>query len=81
MTSSFFQHKGFILDFKAGFPNDIGLIQLSEPVDLAKHGLEPISLPEGHEDFSGAPCYITGWGKTKAGKAPSNREDTRIAFH
>lgn len=49
------------------FRNDIGLVRLSDPVDLAgaNANLQTICLPEPHMDFSKARCIATGWGETE----------------
>ena len=62
-----FQHEDFSYDFNKGYPNDIGLIRLSTPVDLEAHGLQIISAPQPSDNFTDAECYITGWGSTTSG--------------
>jgi len=62
----FLTNGDFILDMKAGYPNDIALIRLPEPVPMQKYGLITIDLPTAHDDFYSADCYITGWGITEA---------------
>lgn len=49
--------------------NDVGLIRLQEPVELAPH-INVACLPAQGESFDTAKaCYATGWGKDKFGKA------------
>jgi len=51
--------------FADGFPNDVGLIELSEPFETSDKIDIIEMLPEGDSNtFAGEDCTITGWGKT-----------------
>ena len=47
-----------------GTPNDIAILRLERPVNLTSSNIEIATLPNITEEFVGAQCYITGWGKT-----------------
>ena len=50
--------------FGAGIPNDIGLVELAWPADLANPHIGLAVLPRRGEDFAGTPhCWIAGWGR------------------
>lgn len=47
----------------AGFPNDIALLKLSDPI--TRDGFrQPICLADSDETFRNVDCFITGWGRT-----------------
>lgn len=55
------EYQGFL----AGFPNDIGLIELDGSFELTDKINVIEMLPEGDSNtFAGDDCTITGWGKT-----------------
>jgi len=59
MTSRFlFQHEAYDGN-GAGFPNDIALIKLAEPLELDSYR-RPICLAESDDTFLGDNCFITG---------------------
>ena len=46
------------------WPNDIGILKLSEPLALSKT-IQPMCLPsEDFKPFEGEMCFVSGWGKT-----------------
>lgn len=47
----------------AGFPNDIALLKLSDPITRDGYR-QPICLADTDETFKGDNCFITGWGRT-----------------
>merc|ERR1712142_168187 len=50
-----------------GFPNDIALVELSEPAVMGEF-VKTIEMADSDEGFAGEPdCYVTGWGRTKGG--------------
>ncbi|XP_061168955.1 chymotrypsinogen A-like [Saccostrea echinata] len=49
-----------------GLPNDIALVQLSQPVNLAGHYVRTACLPQKDDVFTDTDhCYISGWGYTQ----------------
>ena len=51
-------------DGNQGFPNDIALIELSEPAHVESNFVEIVPMAAEGADFVGSTCYITGWGVT-----------------
>lgn len=47
--------------------NDIGLLILDEPVNLAEN-IQTVCLPPQNENFDNSNCYASGWGKDNYGK-------------
>ena len=52
---------------------DIGLVKLSEPVDVAKPPLNPICLAEKHKAFINENSVVAGWGATSEGGSLSSK--------
>ncbi|XP_064611633.1 LOW QUALITY PROTEIN: transmembrane protease serine 9-like [Liolophura sinensis] len=46
-----------------GFPNDIALIKFSRPFPVNDHIKPVVMASEMNNDFAGAKCAISGWGK------------------
>ncbi|XP_022235836.1 tryptase delta-like, partial [Limulus polyphemus] len=46
------------------YDEDIAMMRLSEPVKLTEF-VQPICLPKENEEFQGAECTATGWGKVE----------------
>ncbi|XP_056022442.1 chymotrypsinogen B-like [Ostrea edulis] len=47
-------------------PNDIAMVQLSQPVNVTGHYVRTACLPRGDDVFSDVDrCYISGWGYTQ----------------
>ena len=57
-------HSGWDNDYMNGFPNDIALIEVNNPMDLSGSFAKPIKMANAGQDFQGSTCYITGWGLT-----------------
>ncbi|XP_076308431.1 testisin-like [Tachypleus tridentatus] len=53
------------------YDEDIAMMRLSEPVKLSEY-VKPICLPQQHEEFEGAECVATGWGKVEYDIKPVN---------
>merc|ERR1719414_1495251 len=65
-------HPGFGRGGRA-MPNDIALIQLSEPVDLSNPFVSTIQMADHMENFEGnKQCFITGWGTLVGGGRTPN---------
>ncbi|EZA61689.1 hypothetical protein DMN91_003623 [Ooceraea biroi] len=56
-------------EFYAGtLANDIAILKLDHDVDFGKNPhISPACLPDKHDDFTGARCWTTGWGKDAFG--------------
>ncbi|XP_043282097.1 uncharacterized protein [Venturia canescens] len=56
-------------EFYAGtLYNDIAILTLDHEVDFEKNPhISPACLPDKHDDFTGARCWTTGWGKDAFG--------------
>ncbi|XP_008544250.1 uncharacterized protein LOC103568970 isoform X2 [Microplitis demolitor] len=56
-------------EFYAGtLYNDIAILKLDHDVDFEKNPhISPACLPDRHDDFTGARCWTTGWGKDAFG--------------
>ncbi|CAD6224754.1 GSCOCT00005536001.2-RA-CDS [Cotesia congregata] len=56
-------------EFYAGtLYNDIAILKLDHDVDFEKNPhISPACLPNPHDDFTGARCWTTGWGKDAFG--------------
>ncbi|XP_057651223.1 uncharacterized protein LOC130890855 [Diorhabda carinulata] len=56
-------------EFYAGtLYNDIAILRMDKPVDWSKHPhISPACLPHPREDYTGARCWTTGWGKDAFG--------------
>uniref|UniRef100_A0AAR5PZF9 Phenoloxidase-activating factor 2 n=1 Tax=Dendroctonus ponderosae TaxID=77166 RepID=A0AAR5PZF9_DENPD len=56
-------------EFYAGtLANDIAVLRMSTPVDWTKHPhISPACLPHPQDDYTGARCWTTGWGKDAFG--------------
>uniref|UniRef100_A0A240PP32 Phenoloxidase-activating factor 2 n=1 Tax=Anopheles atroparvus TaxID=41427 RepID=A0A240PP32_ANOAO len=52
---------------KASLANDIALLVLTEPFELAAN-LQPICLPPKGQSFDTSKCFASGWGKNIFGK-------------
>ncbi|XP_043676080.1 uncharacterized protein LOC122632874 isoform X1 [Vespula pensylvanica] len=57
-------------EFYAGtLYNDIAILKLDHPVDFDKNPhINPACLPNKRDDFNGARCWTTGWGKDAFGE-------------
>jgi len=60
-------HPNWSNDPSRGFPNDIAIIELLFAADTNSQFISTIALPSATQDFVGAECYITGWGRTYGG--------------
>ncbi|XP_064480504.1 plasma kallikrein-like isoform X1 [Ornithodoros turicata] len=49
--------------FRVGGEYDYCLVRLSEPVNFTEY-IGPVCLPEPEEDYAGAMCTTSGWGRT-----------------
>ncbi|XP_059149764.1 tryptase-like [Physella acuta] len=56
-------HSDYVLNDR----NDIALMKLDRPVNLADPYVQHICLPSPNEDFSGQVCVATGWGDMHEG--------------
>ncbi|XP_043504915.1 uncharacterized protein LOC122525937 [Polistes fuscatus] len=56
-------------EFYAGtLYNDMAILKLDHPVDFDKNPhINPACLPDKRDDFNGARCWTTGWGKDAFG--------------
>ncbi|KAL1517378.1 hypothetical protein ABEB36_001148 [Hypothenemus hampei] len=56
-------------EFYAGtLANDIAILRLATPIDWTKHPhISPACLPHPQDDYTGARCWTTGWGKDAFG--------------
>ncbi|XP_066249867.1 uncharacterized protein [Euwallacea similis] len=56
-------------EFYAGtLANDIAILRMNTPVDWTKHPhISPACLPHPQDDYTGARCWTTGWGKDAFG--------------
>jgi chymotrypsin len=61
-VSGIFMHEAYDGE-GAGFPNDIALLKLRDPVTMDSYR-RPICLAEAGDEFLGSNCFITGWGRT-----------------
>lgn len=52
---------------------DIGLVKLSEPVDITNAPLNPVCLAEKQKAFIGINSVVAGWGATSEGGSLSNK--------
>ncbi|XP_055627729.1 phenoloxidase-activating factor 2-like isoform X1 [Toxorhynchites rutilus septentrionalis] len=52
---------------KGSLANDIALLILEQPFDLAEN-VQPVCLPPKHTKFDGNNCFASGWGKNVFGK-------------
>jgi Trypsin len=61
-TTIFLQHPDFVNSGVVGYPNDISVLVLATDVNevAGKVQYAPITT---NEDWVGAECYITGWGR------------------
>nr|AHZ01187.1 serine protease [Arenicola cristata] len=65
-----------------GYPNDIAIIKLSEPVDMTNEYVDIIPLAEGaEEDYEGRTCVITGWGLTEDLVIPDILQEAPVQVH
>ncbi|XP_047359129.1 uncharacterized protein LOC124952785 isoform X3 [Vespa velutina] len=57
-------------EFYAGtLYNDIAILKLDHPIDFDKNPhITPACLPNKRDDFNGARCWTTGWGKDAFGE-------------
>ncbi|XP_060534721.1 uncharacterized protein LOC132707072 [Cylas formicarius] len=56
-------------EFYAGtLYNDLAVLRMDKPVDWSKHPhISPACLPHPQDDYTGARCWTTGWGKDAFG--------------
>lgn len=52
---------------KGSLRNDIALLILDQPFDLAEN-IQPVCLPPKNHNFDGNKCFASGWGKNVFGK-------------
>lgn len=52
---------------KGSLANDIALLILEQPFDLAEN-IQPVCLPPKNHQFDGSSCFASGWGKNIFGK-------------
>lgn len=52
---------------KANLNNDIALLFLKDPVQIADH-ISPVCLPSKDASFENESCYVTGWGRSQFGR-------------
>ena len=63
MSYSKFQHPEYS-EVERGYPNDIGLIELDQPVVLSNPSVGLAKLPRATDEPAGNPdCWIAGWGR------------------
>ncbi|GJQ68280.1 CLIPA10 [Trypoxylus dichotomus] len=57
-------------EFYAGtLYNDVAILRMDKPVDFSRHPhISPACLPSLYDDFTGARCWTTGWGKDAFGE-------------
>lgn len=53
--------------YKGNLMNDIALLFLQEPVEIAEN-VNTVCLPPNHGTFDGQRCFASGWGKDNFGK-------------
>ena len=59
------RHPGWSSNPRAGYPNDIALLELASPADLSGPYATAIPMAAVGEDGSdNIDCWITGWGLT-----------------
>lgn len=64
MLSFILQHSGY-RSSSSGFPNDIALLKVREPMRMTNKAAM-IAIPRAGTNFEGnSNCYITGWGLTQ----------------
>ncbi|GFN91395.1 chymotrypsin-like elastase family member 1 [Plakobranchus ocellatus] len=65
---SIVSHPGYIRT--SNFPNDLALLELDSPVDVASGDVGLACLPDTNFDLSpGSNCWISGWGETRGSDA------------
>lgn len=52
---------------KGSLKNDVALLILDQPFDLAEN-IQPVCLPPKNHNFEGSKCFASGWGKNVFGK-------------
>lgn len=63
----------FISDGGQGFPNDVGLLKFSDPLDLSAGNISPVTLVSADVgSLAGVECIITGWGRASSEGPLSN---------
>ncbi|CAH1775956.1 unnamed protein product [Owenia fusiformis] len=61
-----------------GFPYDIALLKLSEPVPLGRY-IQPACMPKSsNQVFLNEECWISGWGSTQGGNDNSVLQELQI---
>merc|ERR1712150_174122 len=60
-------HPDWTMDGSKGFPNDIAVVEIQGKMDLSSKYVKAIEMAQPSQDFIGAECVITGWGKTSGG--------------
>lgn len=61
-------HPNWINDGSLGFPNDVGVVKLSSPVNLAAGNVAAAALVSANSGaLAGQACTITGWGRLFGG--------------
>ena len=63
-VADFVTHKEY---YKAGLFNDMALLFLRQPVQIAEH-INVACLPPQGQNFNNARCFASGWGKDVFGK-------------
>lgn len=67
-VSEVIDHPDFIQDGSLGFPNDVGVVRLASPLNLAAGNVAAAALvPSNVGTLAGQACTITGWGLTVGG--------------
>ncbi|XP_067945507.1 fibrinolytic enzyme, isozyme C-like [Watersipora subatra] len=62
----------------AGFPNDIALLRVSQPISLNTKSAT-IRIPSAGMDFDGnTNCYISGWGLTQGSQDRTKLQELRV---
>ena len=57
------QHERWEPNALLGYPNDIALLRLTEPVDTSNPNIELACIAQDvNFNFTGEECWITGWG-------------------
>ncbi|CAD5124755.1 DgyrCDS13021 [Dimorphilus gyrociliatus] len=61
-------HEDFINDGFLAFPNDVGVLKVDSPLDLARPNISPAKLVSADVGpLDGTECTITGWGRLYGG--------------
>ena len=64
ICSILFQHPEYEYDLFKGLPNDVALLQSSEPVNTENNAfISLIPMANMEDDFEGHDAIISGWGR------------------